>query len=227
LEFNKENKSYFLTCDVVYQMSLEFYKQFQESRLMYKELTKGGGWNFAGHSEGENNFYLNCSQTKHRTAISAIVFQALAVEAYVNLYGAIKMGEKKYYSEIETGKKGISTAVKITMIYKQSLHKSFPVNEKVYLDLKDLFEKRNKLVHYKPIGLDDSNSTIEEFGVNLFNQVLFIYKNIDSQMTVYYRLKKLLAELDGTQKDVVAEQESLLDYRDEYLRNEILKDILR
>lgn len=192
-------------CDVFSQLSDGFYSQFNLSVSQLKTLTKSKNWDILAHSSAENALYIELYNLRFRSAISAIVFQALAVEAYINFYGVSKIGEENYYKDYE---KSTSTKDKLKNISKNIFNKDFPTQNKDYENFILLFKKRDTLVHYKTKGFDISNSSDNEFSQNFQNQIGFVYKNIDNIMSVYTSIKRILSELDETNIDLISAEKS-------------------
>ena len=81
-----EDKSYFLTCEVYKQMSQDFYNNYKYFSNEKSKLYNGKDWDYYEHTNKENDKFLCYHQSKHRSAITSLIFQALAVEVYVNYY---------------------------------------------------------------------------------------------------------------------------------------------
>ena len=195
-------KYYILMCEIFNNISIENYNRYKISNTKINNMSdEFNSYDFLDHSEKENAEFLVQMQTNNDAAISAIVFQALAVEAYINYFCIAKIGEVRFENEYD--KKHISTKEKLKKICKEVLNKNFPTDSKEYIEFIDLFNKRNKLVHYKIKGIDIKNSSDKEYYQNLNDQFLFIFEEIDNLMNVYKNLKKTLSQLDGTDIDLV------------------------
>ncbi len=192
-------------CENFSVMSKGFYQQYKEATVYLRGL-KCKTWDFLIHSEEENRKYIEAFSLRLNAAFAAIVFQALAVEAFVNLYGAQKIGEEKFYTEYEI--KGATTESKLKEICKNYLRKKYPTSTKQYNRLNSLLKKRDRIVHSKPKEIDmhsESNNYYE-----MFDQYEFVYKDIDDEMNSYETVKKVLQELEGSQYDLIEEIQRLL-----------------
>lgn len=82
--------------------------------------------------------------------ITAIVFEAMAVEAYINFIGEMKLGKSYFKEHIDE----LSTLNKIVVIPHLVAGKKFPKDINLYGKLQELFSMRNKLVHTKVLHID-------------------------------------------------------------------------
>ena len=153
------------------------------------------------HSAEENCKYDKYSHIVRRNSIAAIVFQALAIESYINLYGTYNLG-KKFDKECERK----PTLKKLCSLCKEVTEKDFPTNEDLYKSLKLLFEKRDALVHYKAHTIDSKASTMSEFEDYLYKHIVYAFSNIDKFILLYDKLKNKLKELEGIEYDIIEEQ---------------------
>lgn len=159
--------------------------------------------------------YYTLFDTKENAALCAIIFEALAIEAYVNFWGASLLGDKVFYEKYEVGKKGknkdgkkrptLSTLEKIKEICKEEFHAPYPTDDVHYRLLKALFEKRDRVVHCKPKEhIISQPSPIQQYSPELYDDYLdalkefdFIYDDIDLQMQLYQDVKDNLSRCSG------------------------------
>ncbi len=139
-------------------------------------------------------------------AVSAIVFQALAIEAYVNLAGAYVLGESEFYSTHERK----STVDKLKILANK-LNGKF--SDALLNKVKTLFYKRNCLVHQKPkkfiINVQTYNylnpaknfEDIEAF----FQEQTIAYENIDEEINTYFELQEELRSMRACKLELVEE----------------------
>jgi len=142
-------------------------------------------------------------------AVIAVIFQALAVEAYVNLAGMYIIGEKEYYKKHEKS----STFSKMCII-ERALGKKF--SDELKGKISALLVKRNELVHQKPrsftIGITEYNyddktenfSDIEKF----FDDFKYATENIDENMLIYSLLQKELTAIRNSGRELIDEIQS-------------------
>ena len=113
-----ETKTFPMLCETYNKISQQAYEEYTESIIYLKSLGCAY-WDFLEHTEEENAKYMSAMQDRERSALTAIVFQALAIESFVNLLGVQRIGEEVYYSEYET--KGSTTLEKLKKICKEFL----------------------------------------------------------------------------------------------------------
>lgn len=142
-----------------------------------------------------------------QTAICAVVFEAFAIESYVNFFGAYKLGDSTYYSRHESGEKGkrYSTIEKIKLICKNEFNAPYPTGDKHFCTLKSLFSKRDRLAHNKSkgheISVENSNSFDDYY--DAMSEIAFIYEGLEHEMSLYDSVKANLTASSG-QKEPIA-----------------------
>ena len=195
-----ETKTFPMLCETYNKISQQAYEEYTESIIYLKSLGCAY-WDFLEHTEEENAKYMSAMQDRERSALTAIVFQALAIESFVNLLGVQGIGEEVYYSEYET--KGSTTLEKLKKICKEFLKKPYPTNDKDYSMLTSLLKKRDLIVHTKPrtVSIDGEAISYEEF----MSQTEYIHKNICEEIKSYENLKRKLAMLEGKEIDLIQE----------------------
>lgn len=108
--------------------------------------------------------------------VTAIVFQAMAVEAFINEYAYLRLG-KSYFESIDK----LSALDKILIACKMITGKDFPKDRNAYNLLKKIIKLRNDLVHYKAkeIDLDDEIKTISDTD---FEEVMNAYDELVKEL---------------------------------------------
>ena len=128
-----------------------------------------------------------------QTAICAVVFEAFAIEAYVNFFGAYTLGDSTYYSIYESGEQGkrYSTIEKIKSLCKEQFTSPYPTDGEHFRRLKGLFEKRGRLAHNKPKRHEISTKNGENFGdyYDAMNEISFVYDNLEKEMDLYNEVR--------------------------------------
>jgi len=81
----------------------------------------------------------------YRSVMISIVFSAMAIEAFVNDYGAACTSDDFFYDNFER----LSTLGKLQLIAKLLLHTEIDKSTALYSHLKVIFGARDKLVHSK------------------------------------------------------------------------------
>lgn len=158
---------------------------------------------------------MKVDNLKETSAICAIVFESLAIEAYVNFWGASILGDEIFFSKYEPQKNSAasgsakthlkSTLEKMKYICKTEFDKPYPTNGSHYSRLKNLFLKRDKLVHNKPRGYlielapfnyDSPELAFADY-TDVLNQINFIYDGIDDELKLYEEVKSNLEICSG------------------------------
>jgi len=98
------------------------------------------------------------SDTVHAAAISAIVFAAMAIEAYIYDYAARHLGKPFTDKHVDT----LSIESKWVVIPKLITGKSFPKDRRAFELLKGLIKSRNSLVHSKSRNVDVNDLSAEK-----------------------------------------------------------------
>lgn len=191
-----------MLCETYNEISQQALIEYKEA-VTYLKSFRLPYWDFLDHTEEENEKYMCAMQQREKSAITAIVFQALAVEAFVNLFGAQRIGEDIYYSEYES--KGSTTLGKLKKICKDFLKKTYPTDDKAYSRLHSLLNKRDSIVHTKPraVSIDGEPVAYEEF----MSQTEYIYKNICEELESYEKLKRTMAVLEDKEIDLIQENQ--------------------
>lgn len=192
-----------MLCENYNYLSQNFYGQYKDAKEYLLSLDTET-WDYLSHTPEENQHYNDANSMLLNSALAAVVFQALSIEAFINLYGAQKIGEEKYYGNFE--KKGATTIDKIKQVCLEVTKQKYPTNTRAYEYLRSLLKKRDQIVHTKPRSLNfscigDSTNNITDF----FEQTDFVYADIDKEMQSYENLKKTFCLLDGSAKDLVSE----------------------
>lgn len=197
------------------RISRIFYEQYLEVKKLYDSISKSET-EFEKQIENLAFQYVYLEQMDD-AAIAAVVFQALAVESYVNLWGIDVFGEKEYYDKTHKLERA-STMRKLERIANE-LGKSIP--EDLLCDIKALMEKRNHFVHQKPkafeIGIEPYNykNPEENFrDINAFiAEKMRAQENIEVDVVVYEKLQEAVRIIRGKGKELIDEfQEPLKKY---------------
>lgn len=173
-------QNYMLFCEIYNSMSQEYYCNYLKVK-----------------NEKNDIYYF---QSKLSNAIAAIVFQALAVESYINVFGVYNLG-KKFNDHYER----ISTLSKLIIICRAITGKEFPEG-KCQDGIKDLIKKRDKLVHYKTKSIDFKKEDNKAYIKFMKDHVTFVFDDIDEQIKLYMQLKQILKDLVGSPYDIFQQQ---------------------
>lgn len=175
------------------EVSSTNYKIYKEFKVKYDKITDNNKtWDISEHNEKDNEKYINYWTNHRYYATIAVIFQALAVESYINYYGLKKLGSKKFNEHYEK----IATVDKYVIIYEVVNKKEFPKSDSAYGNLKMLFKLRNSLVHSKAQEINMIDDDLEAFMDNLSK--LFggpknnIFSEIDNIIKTYDQIISIM-----------------------------------
>lgn len=209
---------YNLFCQQFANMSESFYQEYLTRRDAYEKIPHE---NIPVENiEGCHLAYETFVQLQ-KNAISAIIFQALAIEAYINLFGVYVLGEDAFFTMYEPPKnnrpKGFhykSSIEKLKSICKDVYKLDFPMSE--ITNLQALFDKRDRLVHNKPrpYTLDkpviifpthpDYKDYYKDFN-GYSNEETFMFDKLDLDMEQYKQLQKTIKNIRSAEYELVEE----------------------
>lgn len=195
----------FSLCEMYYEMSMEHYEAYKQNYKVFGDIANFGSFNVLSHSAVENYEYNRLNRNMLKSAISVIIFQALAIETYINFYGVKKLGYEKFY-KYDTTKPKPNLKEKVKYITKEATKTAFPVGEHLFQLIIALFDKRDKLVHFKGNIINLGECDYEEYFNYWYQTSGFVYDGIDMQVTLYKRIKDKLALLEGKQTNLLDEQ---------------------
>lgn len=205
------NLNFIPVCETYYYISCKYFEQYKFAENWLRKNNPSFSWDILSHKYEENQEFKNICDLKRNSAYIAVVFQAMAIEGFVNLIGSAYMGDgyRKYEKK--------SALVKIKIIRENVFAVDEPLENGLKEKLKKLFKKRNNLVHAKPREIPLKRLTTEEvlneeirkndereFFQSLHDECYFVFDRIDEDMTVYMDLKKSITELEKETEDIVS-----------------------
>ena len=188
------------------EMSADFYSEYLSEKRLYDT------YNEALSSVSRDHKLEYCVRLMLRAdriskhAIAAIVFQAMAVEAYTNLLGMHLLGEDCFYSQHE--RKPLTKKLSAAL---QTIGGNLPT------DLMDriahLIEKRNALVHQKPKAFhfsiedyDPQNPTAIDDAVNAYlKEIDLAEESLADEVKIYSDLQAAVRSLRGVSIELIDE----------------------
>lgn len=203
---------YFILCEDFEGMAQEHYRAYCQAKQEYDP------------SVHTNIFSGNILPAKKMqwSACSAVIFEAIAIEAYVNLLGAYLIPDR-YYIDYE-GKKPIiddrTTLGKLKALCKREIGKCYPTNDHAYTIMDNLFHKRNQIVHTKPSAYSfgitpfdyrNIEGSYADYTSAFSKEIGFLYKGLDEQMKSYSSLVRNI--------NALLDKDMLQDIRTAPLRN--------
>lgn len=85
------------------------------------------------------------------SVVIAVVFSAMAIEAFVNNYGAACLGDDFFYDNFDR----LSIISKLQLISKFLFKEEFDKSKEYYYCLKSTFSERDKFIHSKTVAAHD------------------------------------------------------------------------
>ena len=134
----------------------------------------------------------------HKKVATAVVFSAMAAEAFINDYMAIRLGDKVFYGVYNTS--DVHYYEKLDKIMTVMLHQRHHQEQQWYQDIRSLFDLRNEFVH----------STSSEVSVDDF--IDMIYSDAESRTRAKERVAAIPPEGADSQSEkfhAVLNQEEL------------------
>ena len=183
---------YFTLCEDFENMAQEHYRVYCEAKQEYDQSI---------HSNVSSSNILPAKKMLW-AACSAVVFEAIAIEAYVNLLGSYLMGDR--YIEQDRCKKQ-PTLDKLRMLCKDEIKKLYPANH-MYEIMRNLFIKRDRIVHtkpcphtfeIKPFNYTDIESNYSDYISAFSKEIGFLYEGLKEQMQSYSVLVQNINALLG------------------------------
>lgn len=190
--------AYVPLCEQYNDIAQSFFQQYKDLRDEQASLGKPIDY-FEKPNEAEHQTFLSIGIL--RTAIGAVVFEAFAIESYVNFWGASLLGDSQFYEKYESGKKGqkYSTIEKIKLICKDDFQSPYPTGGTHFSNLKALFSKRDRLAHNKPKGhkIELIENALHSEFESADKEISFVFDNLETDMTMYSELKTNLTHCSG------------------------------
>lgn len=205
---------YNLFCQKFANMAENFYQEYLTQRDAYAKIPHK---NIPVENIESCFFAYSIFELLQDNAISAIIFQALAVEAYINLFGVYELGEEAFFTRYEPPKnnrpKGFhykSSIEKLKSICKEVYNLDFPASD--ISPLQALFDKRDRLVHNKPrpYALEKpviklpTHPDYKDFD-GYSNEETFIFDKLDLDMEQYKQLQKTIKNIRSAEYELVEE----------------------
>lgn len=181
---------YLPLCEQYNCLAQSFYQQHLEAKAQLSRL--GGPADFLDNPVLANaQFELTMGVLQ--TAICAVVFEAFAIEAYVNFFGAYTLGDSAYYSIYESGEQGkrYSAIEKVKLLCKEQFKSPYPTDGDHFRRLKCIFGKRDRLAHNKPKSHEISTKNVGNFDdyYDAMSEISFVYDGLEKEIGLYNEVK--------------------------------------
>lgn len=197
--------AYLPLCEQYNSLAQSFYQQHLEIKSQLTQLGKPADF-LDNPSLASTQYELTIGMLQ--ASISAVVFEAFAIESYVNFFGAYVLGDSTYYSTYESGEHGkrYATIEKIKMMCKDEFKSPYPTGGKHFVALKGLFTKRDQLAHNKPKGHEISTKSGNSFAdyYEAFSEISFIYEGLEQEMALYDEVKENLTASSKQQNPIAS-----------------------
>lgn len=189
---------YFTLCEDFENMAQEHYRVYCEAKQEYDQSI---------HSNVSSSNILPAKKMLW-AACSAVVFEAIAIEAYVNLLGAYLI-PNRYYIDYEGNEpiiKDRSTLGKLKELCKREIGKCYPTSDHTYEVMNNLILKRDRIVHtkpfphtfeMKPFNYTDIESNYSDYTSAFSKEIGFLYEGLEEQMKSYSILVQNINTLLG------------------------------
>lgn len=199
-------KVFFTSANLYASIASNFYQDF----LQIEEAYQLADAKLKSDPENTGIYHgvLGIFRVKEERAIEAVIFQALAIEAYINLFGVTEIGEERFYGDkIER----IHPSSKKLRRICSEISKTYP--EEHLLELDKLFKKRDDLVHQKPRNyiIEETPYDYDHPGENyrdllmIENEQFFVFDNLDREMKLYEELQNNIKTLRGSEEELIEE----------------------
>jgi hypothetical protein len=180
--------------EVYYGISKGYHEMFHDA---FKEMKAMSGdkasYDILSLTSEEIKRYLNFEQIQRHAMMISIVFQAFAIEAYVNFIAVNLYEENEFFGGFE--KK--ATMGKINKIFSEKLRSDFTKNTEIYDLVHTTFDLRDKLAHFKSKRIDLRTIQDNPEIYNPYELSIEHYEKIDEVIMAYPKFKKLVDGLLG------------------------------
>jgi len=205
--------------EVYYGISKGYHEMFHDAlKEMKFMIGDKPAYDVLSHTNEENGKYFYYEQIQRQAMMICIVFQAFAIEAFVNLV-AVDLYEEDEFFGTKFEKEG--TIEKIKIIFKDKLNDRFSMHIDIFNLVKKTFALRNGLAHFKSKKID---LLAMQENPDIYNPYSFImehYEKIDEVVTAYPKFKALVNGLIG--HDVIEKQMSDLQDMIKFNINEMFR----
>ncbi len=200
--------TYTTKANVYADMASTFFAEYQHFERCYKELTFNRSEEFDAQKYGR---LMDYTLNSEKAAIAAVVFQALAIEAYINLFGVSVFGEHFYGLMLGNDKLERANTIKKLKYICNSFGKDYPDTH--ITALQSLFKKRDKLVHQKPhqycteplpFDYDNPQKSFEPL-IKFQEDMMFVFDNLPREMMLYQELQENIRLVRNAENELTVE----------------------
>lgn len=180
--------------EIYYEISVIHYQIYLQLFNDLRNLTVDDvPFDFLTHTPDENEKYKRTWRQQYQSLIVSIVFQAFAVEAFVNFVGESLYDEGYFFGKFEKMK----TSCKINKIFSEKLNSDFSKFGDVKESVDKVFHLRDDLAHFKTtrINIEDLKQSPEK--LNPIGYVDELYESIEMVKSAYPSFKKIINTLLG------------------------------
>ena len=190
-------------CEVYNEISLSFYERFKVSDNEINLLTDGNKtFDVLSHTKEEVAKYNSLYKDMNEFLYCSIIFQAFAIEAYVNFIGVNKLDEKEFFEKHERK----NTIAKLRLILNRAYNQNLDIRKEILTDINKLFDFRDHLVHFKSKRVELSIAAMENY--NPYEFLAELYSEVDVLILTFNKLRTLVNSFEG--RDLIDCQAILL-----------------
>lgn len=132
-------------------LALQHYQKYCIANDEYNKVSSNNqDYDFLLHSDDDNNKYIASWDEKQKNGIISIVFEAMAIEAYINYFIVKKYGIEVFNKEYNAKYKEKSIWFKYKDMVKKCTGKEFEEYNEEFELFSTLINIRNNMVHSKP-----------------------------------------------------------------------------
>lgn len=144
-------------------------------------------------SDEDINDLLTKYRSIYKLSITAVVFSAMCIEAFLNDYAAACLGDDNFYGKLEKR----PTICKLEHITKKLLKTEIDESKPYYSGVIALIENRNKCVHPKSRGIDVKASLNSDFDITKYIELDLNINNAENALKAVRDLAYFFDEHDA------------------------------
>ncbi|MBM7562846.1 hypothetical protein [Fusibacter tunisiensis] len=207
--------------EVYYGISIGYYNQFKEAYSEINKMSDGNGnVQMLDLSVDEQSKFYWLESLQRQALMICIVFQAFAIEAFVNMVAVNLYDEDEFFNNFEK----MGTEKKINKIFSEKLKSDYKSKHPEIKSLVDLaFNLRDSLAHHKSkkVDLVEMQKDPIGYGYHPYQDLMTHYDKIDDVVKAYEQFKLCVNTLLGY--DIFEKQMEDLNKSLQFNINEIFR----
>lgn len=171
-----------------------FYERYKEANNEFDSFFPDGTkvYQSSIHTPEENKRFEESLSTRQMYAVSAIMYEALAIESVINFLGADKFGADFFNKNLDM----LSFSKKLNVVTKFRTGKEFPKGDAINRRLGQLKDIRDSLAHNKSMEYKGAEEHTKYFRTQLGNEKQDMFELIDSLMGLCKDLIEMLYHME-------------------------------